>query len=86
MLYNKRKEIPVFIYTDNCSLLNTINSTTNVTEQRLRINIAVIKDTLPQFTCNVYWIPTEKQSANCLTKHGVSKKLLLSAIANDNLP
>ena len=60
MLYNNRKEIPVFICTDNRSLFHTINSTTNVTEKQLRIDITVIKDTLQRFTCNVYWIPTEK--------------------------
>ena len=65
MLYNNRKEIPIFICTDNCSLFNTINST-DVTEKQLRIYIAVIKDTLQSFTCNVYWTPTEKQLANCL--------------------
>ena len=86
MLYNNRKEIPIFIYVDNRSLFNTINSTTNVTEKLLRLDIAIIKDTLERFTCNVYWIPTEKQLANCLTKHGISNKLLLSVIANGKLP
>ena len=86
MLYNNQKEIPIFIYTDNHFLFDTINSTTNVTEKQLRIDIAVIKDALQCFTCNVYWIPTEKQLANCLTKHGVSNKLLLSVIANGKLP
>ena len=55
-------------------------------EKQMRIDIAVIKDTLQHFTCNVYWIPTEKQLANCLTKHGASNKLLLSVIANGKLP
>ena len=85
-LYNNRKEIPIFIYTDNHLLFNTINSTTNVVEKQLRTDIAVIKDTLQRFTCNVYWIPTEKQLANCLTNHGVSNKVLLSGISNGTLP
>ena len=59
MLYNNWKEIPIFIYTDKHSLFDTINSTTNVTEKQLKSDIAVIKDTLQIFTCNVYWIPTE---------------------------
>ena len=80
MLYNNRKEIPIFIHTDNRLLFDTINSTTNVTEKQLRIDIAVIKDTLQRFACNVYWIPTEKHLANCFTKHGVSNKLLLSVM------
>ena len=80
MLYNNRKEIPIFIHTDNRLLFDTINSTTNVTEKQLRIDIAVIKDTLQRFACNVYWIPTEKHLANCFTKLGVSNKLLLSVM------
>ena len=85
-LYNNQKEIPIFIHTDNRSLFNTINSTTNITEKQLRTNIAVIKDTLQRFTCHVYWIPTEKQLANCPTNHGVSNKVLLSVITNGKLP
>ena len=80
ILYYNRKEIPIFVHTDNRSLFDTINSTTNVTEKQLRIDIAVIKDTLQRFACNVYWIPAEKHLANCLTKHGVSNKLLLSVM------
>ena len=54
MLYDNRKEFPIFIYTDNRLLFDTINSTTNVTEKQLRIDIVVIKDSLQRFTCNVY--------------------------------
>ena len=74
MLYNNQKEIPIFIYTDNRSLFDTINSTANDTEKKLRIDIAVIKDTIQHFTCNVYRIQTENQLANCLTEYGVSRK------------
>ena len=43
MLYNNRKEIPIFIYTDNRSLLDTVNSTTNVTEKTTELILLLLQ-------------------------------------------
>ena len=43
MSCNNRKEIPIFIYTDNRSLLDTVNSTTNVTEKTTELILLLLK-------------------------------------------
>ena len=43
MSYNNRKEIPIFIYTDNRSLLDTVNSTTNVTEKTTELILLLLQ-------------------------------------------
>ena len=77
-------EIPVYCYTDNKSLLDTLNSNKNVDDRRLRIDLAVLHDMLQRKEVNhIAWVDTSHQLANCLTKRGASVQQLRAAISRD---
>ena len=76
--------VPIKCYTDNKSLLDTLNSNKNVDDRRLRIDLAVLQDMLHKGEINhVSWVDTSHQLANCLTKRGASAEQLRAAISRD---
>ena len=44
LLFNGSKQISIEVYTDSKSLFDTLNSKKNVTEKRLRIDIALLRE------------------------------------------
>ena len=86
MLGKSDKLLPIEVMTDNRSLIDNISSKKLVTEKRLRIELSAIKEVLSDQTQNrVIWVPTKKQLADVLTKHGPSVLPLLSAIESGTL-
>ena len=76
--------IPIDCFTDNKSLLDSVQSKKNVDDKRLRIDIAVIKDMLDKKELrSVNWVGTVHQLANCLTKRGASAEHFCAAISSD---
>ena len=74
------KKIPIKCYTDNKSLFDNINSTKSVSEKRLRIDIASIREMLVDKEVDIRWIPSKLQLADCLTKRGASAALLIDCL------
>ena len=66
--------------TDNEGLSNAVYSTTPVTEKRLRVDIAGIKEEIKNRNIKVEWIPKQKQLADSLTKQGANTELLLKTL------
>lgn len=67
------KKITINAKIDNKNLHSLIYSTKVISEKRLRIDIAAIKEMLIRKEIStVEWIPTERQLTDCLTKHGTS--------------
>ena len=72
---------PITCFIDCKSLHEAVNSTKDVQEKRLRLDIYGIKEQLRNKQIQqVEWIPSSDQYADSLTKHGASSTKLLSAI------
>jgi len=68
-----QQQIPIDANIDSKNLHNVIHSTKPVTEKRLRIDVAAIKQMVEKKEVNqVKWVPTQLQIADCLSKRGAS--------------
>ena len=74
---HKHVSIPVKLYIDNRSLYENVNSTKNMSEKRLRIDIAIMKELVNNNTLKIHWIETNNQIADVLTKKGVQSYSIL---------
>ena len=75
--------INTFVYCDNKNLVNAVYSSTKVEDQRLQIDICVLRDmVLNHELSKICWVPTKYQIANCLTKTGASIYDVLSVLNN----
>ena len=72
--------IPIECYVDNYSLFENLYSTKSVSEKRLRIDIASIKEKVQKENVSVKWIESSKQISDCLTKRGANPYPLLNVI------
>ena len=80
------KQLPVIALVDNKSLWENLHNTRQCEEKMLRNTIASIKELISLgILCEVNWVPTNLQLADCLTKQGSSKSgVRLLEIANKN--
>ena len=88
LLYGKAepKRLPIVCLTDCHSLKDAINSTKQVTEKRLRLEISSIRELMQQEQIQeVRWINSKEQLADCLTKKGASSLNLLKALQQSAL-
>ena len=72
-------------YTDNKSLKESLDSSKQVSDPRLRLDIALLKEDiekgiLGKIKCQVIWIASSKMLADCMTKRGVNPERLRDAI------
>ena len=78
---SRKNVIPIDCYIDNKSLHDNIYSTKMVSEKRLRVDIASIKQMMERGEISqVIWINTGCQISDCLTKHGASSIKLMQII------
>ena len=79
-------KVPIKCYVDNKSLVESLGSSKLVDDERLRIDMAVLKDMMHRNEIgSVSWVPTVDQLANGLTKRGASVASLLSAVTNKQI-
>ena len=78
---NKPQDIPIYCLTDNYSLFQTAHSTTAVTERRLRIEIACVREAIDRGEVDLKWVSSKDQYADCLTKATCDTQKLLSRIS-----
>ena len=76
---------PVTCYCDNKSLINNLSSSKIVSDRRLRIDIARIKEMIEKKEINVVWIDGKNQIADALTKRGASTQLLLDVLKKSKI-
>ena len=76
-----RNKIEIHGATDNMSVLNAIQSTTAVSDRRLRREIGAIKEMVDRKeVSSIKWVPGSKQLADVLTKKGVNGAKLLETL------
>ena len=73
--------VPITLRTDNKSLWQNIHSSKQSSDERLQIDISIMREMLEtNEVAKVEWVPTEQQLADCLTKKGASSRKLLQAL------
>ena len=82
LLLSNSVKIPNNVYTDNWSLFDTLPSTSNVTEQKLCIDIAFATENIENNNVNTYPVNNNQQLTNVLNKGRVCSDLLLKTILN----
>ena len=75
----------IIAFTDNLSLVDASNTTTQVSDKRLRVELAAIREMQEQSEISIRWISKENQLADVLTKKGAPCNKLLSTLQNGNL-
>ena len=86
LLFNKTFSIPINVYTNNRSLHNILNSKNAVSEKRLGVDIAIIRENILNNQVTIHCLTTTERIANVLTKHGVSSEILLKYLNTNKLP
>ena len=82
----RESKIPILAYIDNKSLDESLRSTKQVQEKRLRIDIAEVQRMLESKEINeINWIPSKENLADGLTKRGIDTSVLLQCISTGKL-
>ena len=75
-------QLKVHCFVDNKSLVDSLYSSHQVEEKRLRIDLPVLDNMIEnKEITDVQWVETNLQLANCLTKRGASSLHLMEAIS-----
>ena len=77
--------IPITLVVDNKSLFDNLHSTKTVSERRLRIDLALLKQLVEERHLSVKWTNSSNQLADVLTKRGVNSAIILSVIEKGTL-
>ena len=86
VLYNADNNvIPIELVVDNYSLYENVYSTKNVTEKRLRIDLAILKQMIHEGDLKILWTESKSQLADVLTKRGVNSFKLMKAFEMGSL-
>ena len=72
-------------YTDNKSLYESANTTTQVSDKRLRVELSAIREAQDNNEIYIKWVAKEEQLADSLTKRGASSQQLSSVLQRGNL-
>ena len=79
--------IPITCKTDNNGLYDSIHSSTQILDKRLRLEMSILREMLSKREIHSFeWIPTDKQIADALTKKGVASYKVMGHVANPKLP
>ena len=80
------EQIPVIAFTDSKSLWESLHNTRQCEEKLLRNSIAAMKELIAlNMMDDVLWVPTQKQLADCMTKHANNSDWLLKVARNNIL-
>ena len=80
-----KEDSVISTFTDNKSLFDSCNTTTQVSDRRLRVKLAAIKEMKERGEITIHWIPKEQQLADCLMKRDASNKKLLEVLQMSQL-
>ena len=79
-LQRKPQDILIRAYTDSNDLAKACYSTLLVSDKKLRIDIASIKESIEEENVSVKWISKSYMLADCLTKKGADTSNLMSVL------
>ena len=85
LVQKEEREIEVFLYTDNKSLYDSMNTSNLMIDKRLRVDISSLREMHDKGEVNFRWIEGDNQLADVLTKRGATKKKLLNVLTEAHL-
>lgn len=81
-LKDEPENIKIICKTDNSCLFDSVHSSTQILDKRLRIEMAILREMLERKEIAEFsWIPTNGQVADCLTKKGVPSFKILEFVS-----
>ena len=81
-MFNLSSFPKVECYTDNASLTETLGTSKIVSDKRLRVDIARLKEMVGEGEIEVNWVEGKEQLADTLTKRGASTSKLLDVLSS----
>ena len=76
---------PVQCFTDNKSLTSTLETSNLISDRRLRVDMARLREMVSEEEISVFWVSGDLQLADSLTKRGASTLKLLKVISKAKL-
>ena len=77
--------IPIFAYVDNNDLYKSLHSTSMVSDKKLRIDIASLKQRMSEGNISVTLVESKEMLADCLTKKGADVRKLMSVLQHGRI-
>ena len=78
--------LPIVAYTDNKSTHDSINSSTSVSDKKLRLEIGALREYQEKKTIDIRKVPGKENISDVLTKRGASSRSLLAVITSGKFP
>ena len=79
------KEVIIRCFSDNKSLCQNVHSTKLISEKRLRMDLASIKESVSSGDISVTWVPNNHQISDCLTKAGADFHRLIEVLKSGEI-
>ena len=79
-IFNLPSLPPVQCYTDNRSLTDTLVTTKVISDRRLRVDVARLREMISEKEICVTWVDGKNQVADALTKRGASSESLIEVL------
>ncbi len=81
------QHIPIVCKSDNSCMYESVHSTTQILDKRLRIEISILKEMLERKDIeSIEWVPKENQIADIFTKKGVPSFKILDFLSDPRTP
>ena len=80
-VFNLKSPPPIHCITDNKSLVQTLHSSKTVTNHRLKVDVARLRQMTQAGEISVSWVPGRMQLSDALTKHTAATSELIRAIS-----
>ena len=77
--------IEIRLYTDSKSLFETVGTSHVLKDKRLLVDMSALREMNERNECKFFWILTDQQIADSLTKAGASNKLLIEVLSKGTL-
>ena len=78
-------DTPVKMITDSRSLFDAANTSSQITDRRLRVEMSAIRESKEKGEVEIVWTSGEKQLADALTKKGASLVPLQEVVSKGKL-
>ena len=85
LLFSDQRKLKVECLIDSHSLAEAVRTTHTLTEKRLLIDIAALREARDKDEISIHWIETRKNLANPLTKKSAYSGALLAALREGHL-
>ena len=78
-------EVPIVCLTDSQSLFETIGTSHQTSDRRLRVEVSAIREMIEKGEINAMWVNKDKQLSDALTKKGASPNPLMNSLQRGSL-